>query len=210
MEGLGFVYPSPDGLTAVTRQSVQLVTEGIMSREAWQALNPASIMGVSHDGKYFGFYDASGIGGIAAGFMFDPRPRGNGWTSLDFYATAAYSNPYTDELHLVIGGERFVWNSDLVAPRPYRYRSQVFPNVRPASRSHARLRAKSYGTGGMTLRYWADGVLAWTKTNITSEVPIRMPGVQARFTEQWELEGSGHLRPDPLMFVEDAEELRGG
>ncbi len=209
MEGLGFVYPSPDGLTAVTRQSVTLVTEAFMSRESWQALNPKSITGVSHDGKYFGFYDATSIGGTTGGFMFDPRQGGNGWTSLDFFATAAYSNPYTDELHLVIAGERFIWNK-AATDRPYRYRSQVFPRSRPVARSCFRLRAKSFGTGGMTFRYWVDGVLVHTQTGIASEVPFRLPAVQARFNEQWELQGAAHMRRDAVTIADDMEELQRG
>lgn len=54
--GLGVVFPGPDGLMAVTGPTeVRNVTEGIYTREQWQALQPDTILGVSHDDVYFFF-----------------------------------------------------------------------------------------------------------------------------------------------------------
>ena len=40
VEGLGVVYASPDGLTAVSRGRVEVITRGLFSRREWQALGP--------------------------------------------------------------------------------------------------------------------------------------------------------------------------
>jgi len=50
----GVIFAGPDGLMSV-RSATQVVnlTEGIFTREQWQALDPTTIVGVAHDDIYF-------------------------------------------------------------------------------------------------------------------------------------------------------------
>ena len=148
--GLGVVYASPDGLTRVTRGSIDVITSALFSRREWQALNPSSIHAVEHDGRYIGWYD----NGTPAGFIFDPSPDGFGWIDLDFYAEAARSNPLSDELFLSIGGVLHKWNGD-ASLRPYKWRSKQFKLPHPASFGAADVRVKPEGS--VQMRLYADG-----------------------------------------------------
>lgn len=54
--GIGVVFAGPDGLMAVSGPtSVQNVTRTIFTREQWQAIVPAAILGFAHDDIYFFF-----------------------------------------------------------------------------------------------------------------------------------------------------------
>ncbi len=49
------VYASPDGLVAAGENGVNLVTEGVFTREQWQALKPESIHAYKFEGRYVFF-----------------------------------------------------------------------------------------------------------------------------------------------------------
>lgn len=54
--GIGAVFAGPDGLMAVNGPtSVVNLTEGVFTREQWQALDPSTITGIAHDDTYFLF-----------------------------------------------------------------------------------------------------------------------------------------------------------
>ena len=58
LTGIGVVFASPDGLIAVSGVGqVRNLTEGVFTRDQWQALNPSSILGIAHDDVYHFFYD---------------------------------------------------------------------------------------------------------------------------------------------------------
>lgn len=58
LSNIGVVFASPDGLIAVSGVGqIRNLTETIFTREQWQALNPASIVGIAHDDVYHFFYD---------------------------------------------------------------------------------------------------------------------------------------------------------
>lgn len=93
------LYPCPEGLAAIGPGIREVVTEGIMTRQEWQALyNPESINAYSWEGKYIGFYESNGM---KAGFMFDIKTKD--LTDLTFYAAAGYRDPGTGILYLSLG-----------------------------------------------------------------------------------------------------------
>lgn len=61
IEDLGYavVYPSTDGLVLSSSGGPQLITSGILTREAWERLNPSSIHSGQRDGRYFCSYTKS-------------------------------------------------------------------------------------------------------------------------------------------------------
>lgn len=97
----GVLYPSPDGLCFVSGGEVTVVTREILTRDQWQALNPASLFAVVHDGRYFGFYsDAQGE--PVGAFLFDPFDAEAMLRDIDVKATAAWSDPDSDGLYLAM------------------------------------------------------------------------------------------------------------
>src|SRR3546814_6021176 len=108
MDGLGVVYASPDGFKVVSGGGVEVVTTALFTREQWQALKPESIHAIAHDGRYFFWYDT---GSVQGGYILDAQKDGFGLVELDFYARAAYANPLTDALYMVIGTDLKQWNA---------------------------------------------------------------------------------------------------
>ena len=99
---LGVVYASGNGLCYYRGQGdLDLIRmpggDPYFSVEQWQALNPASILGVVHDDKYWWWYEA--VDGRRGGYVLDLSPAGFGLVELDFHVTAAYVDPATDTLY---------------------------------------------------------------------------------------------------------------
>lgn len=63
----GVLYASPDGLCLADGRGIQVVSQGLFTREDWQALKPETILGAEHEGIYFMSYEGNG-GGV---FCFD-------------------------------------------------------------------------------------------------------------------------------------------
>ena len=51
----GVVYASPDGLVLVGPKGGELISRPVYDRSEWQALEPANLRAVYHDGTYLGF-----------------------------------------------------------------------------------------------------------------------------------------------------------
>lgn len=58
----GVVYASPDGLMHFTANEQSLLTAGTFTREQWQAMQPETLIGTVHDGRYIGFFVGTGQG----------------------------------------------------------------------------------------------------------------------------------------------------
>jgi hypothetical protein len=88
--GMGVAWASEDGLCWYGAGGARIVTAGIMLREDWQRLKPASIVGKMYEGLYFGTYnDGSGL----KAFLIDPiNPAGI------FFLDTGYSAMHFDEL----------------------------------------------------------------------------------------------------------------
>lgn len=195
----GIIYASPDGLVGISGAgNLQLLTEGYFTRREWQALAPASIIGVAHDDRYFG--SCNGQDSTGRGFIFDPRQGGNGWTWLDFDWQAAYSDPETDTLYFVIDNNIVEWEgSD--ALRPYTWRSKLHLLERPASFRMAQVEAADYDN--ITLKLYSKGVLYQTK-QVTSD---REFVIAAKALRDFEYELSGTSRIRGVQFAESVGEL---
>ena len=194
----GIMYASPDGLVGINGAgSLNLLTEGVFTRREWQELAPDSINGVAHDDRYFG--SCNGQDSTGRGFIFDPRSGGNGWTWLDFDWQAAYSDPETDNLYLVINNDLYLWEgSD--TKRPYTWRSKLHLLPRPAAFRMAQVEAADYP---VTLKLYGNGALYFTKT-VTTDREFVVP---AKAVRQLEYELSGTARVRSVQVAESVEEL---
>jgi hypothetical protein len=88
--GQGVAWASNDGLCWYGSGGPRVLTAGLMTRDDWLALNPASIVGSMYEGLYFGSYD-NGSG--RNGFMVAP-----GNPSMIFFLDVGYEAMHFDEL----------------------------------------------------------------------------------------------------------------
>lgn len=168
----GIIYPSPDGLVLIGPGIQRVITDAfngspaIFQRDEWQALKPDSILGVTHDGKYFVFYDT---GTVQAGFIFDPD---FGIIDIDTYATAAYNDPLTDSLYLQVGNDIVKWEGG-TALKTGTWKTSKVTLPLPGPVTVCQVLAESYTD--VTFKLYVDGALKHTQT-VKDSKPFRMPG----------------------------------
>lgn len=199
--GFGAAFAGPDGLVGASRNGVGIISAGVIDEKKWRLLNPSSIWGVAHEGRYYGFWEVDSEN--RGGFIFDPAAQGDGWVPLNFYATAGYSNPRDGNLYLVVDGDLMIWDGDADAKRTYRYRSPLYLLPRPASFAIAQIHVQ--GTGALTFRLFYDGVQVLERS-VTSSMEFNLPDKTGDYSVQWELEGTRTVRRWPLI-AEDVDEI---
>lgn len=158
--GDGVIYASPDGLVSLGA-GINVVTEGLISRDQWQYLVPSSMECYLYNRRIHLFYtDAGNVRGC---LVFDLTGQGAVLTTNDIAAasavTAGYYNAKTDLLYLAQGGNivRFDQGSALTAI----WRSKVFRLAHPQNMRVGQVRAATYP---VTLKIYADGALKHTQT----------------------------------------------
>ncbi len=93
------IYPSPEGLIAISPTVRDNLTELLLSRENWSLLyNPPSITAFFWEGHYVAFYTK--LSGETAGFIFNIRNKE--LNDISFVATAGYRDPGTGILFLAV------------------------------------------------------------------------------------------------------------
>jgi hypothetical protein len=193
--GAAIAYPSPDGLMVVGTGIMKNATEALMLREDWLALVPSSILGVYHDGKYYGFYDT---GTKQAGFVYDPASED--WKDIDVFATAAWSDPLTDTLYLQVGNNIVSW--DTGSALTYTWKSKQFDLPKPINPGLGQVFAKTYPC---TLKLYADGTLKHTQT-VLSNWPFTLPS--GYLADMVEVEVTGTSEIKRISIVETIDDLR--
>jgi hypothetical protein len=227
--GIGVLYASPDGLVAVSGPGrVSVVTEKLFSRREWQALKPSSIIGLSHDNRYFGFYDT---GTEKGGFVIDFGDAGFGKVSLAFHAGAGYSDPLTDSLFLVLdqnsppgppgspasgqftvnGGTLYRFDEYDGSPPgfnakiPYRWKSKSYLLPYAADFRFAVVKAESYDD--LTMVLYANGQ-SYYSVEVTGDTEIALPTPPRTSTAtQFHVELYGTARVYSLQIAEDVSEI---
>lgn len=165
--GHGVAWASPDGLCYVGSGGARILTEGMMTRDDWQALVPATIIGCMYERRYLGFYT---VAGVQKGFMLDPQ-NPTGLYFLDFGADAVYFDDLQDALYVLQGTSIKKW--DAGAALNVTFKSKIFQLPRPmASFSCAQVLADSYP---VSFKLYADGALKHTQT-VANSNPFRLPG----------------------------------
>jgi hypothetical protein len=172
-------YASQNGLCSCdSGGNINVVTNGLLNREDWQALNPTSITGFAYNGKYFGFYNT---GGVQGGFVLDPRGGKATLMTFPFYATGGFMDIVQDHLLLQVGTNIVLWNSAGTALTAT-WRSGVFETAGIVY-CWAKVRARAYT--GITFNLYGDGALVATQS-VTGPAMFRLP-VDNKHS-QWELE----------------------
>jgi hypothetical protein len=178
--GGAVLYPSPDGLMFVSMGALRNVTEKILSRDQWQALNPSTMIAGVNDGRYFCFYN----NGSPGGFVFDLE---GGLSFIDgITVTATYTDLLTDSMYLMIGNDVRRWDGG--AALAYTWKSRLFSLQRPENFGAGRVSATGFP---VTVKVYADGVLIHTET-AQNNSPFRLP--PGFLATDWEVEVSGTNR----------------
>ncbi len=203
--GVGAIFAGVDALIAASRSRIGPISGDIIGIDAYHAMDPSSIFGIAHNGRYFGFWDN---GTATGGFIFDPVPGRDGWIPLDFHATAGFSDPQSGNLYLVVDGELVIWDAG-ATKRPYLYRSPLYILPQPTSLAYGQIHVQRGGTETLTFRLMvddADGNITTWEREVTSSSEFLLPALVAESTVQWELEGTRTVKRWPVL-AEDIGEL---
>src|SRR5208282_5528195 len=213
VKNVGVVYATFEGLVAIAGPGKEIMlTEQLFTKLEWQALNPASMIAVVNDNRYFCFYTA---GGIPGGFYIDMDSKsGAGKVSLGFHAYARHNDPLTDNLYLVLDQDYLglditlntivTFDADTLNPLPFIWKSKQFYVDHPLAYSQCRVKAESYANTTITLL--ADGQ-AYAALTVTSgnEFAIPRPPNGVCF-QYFEFQVQGTDRINRVQFVEDGQE----
>jgi hypothetical protein len=193
--GQGVAWASEDGLCWYGAGGPRILTAGIMLREDWQALKPATIIGKMYEGLYFGSYD-DGTG--RKGFMIDP---GNpmGMYFLDAGYAALHFDELRDQLYVLDGTQVQKW--DAGTAMTFKAVSKVFKAPSVVNFGAMEVVADAYP---VTVKVFADGVLKHTQT-VTSRYPFRLPSGFAAF--DWQIEATGTHAIQGVAMASSMEEL---
>ncbi len=164
--GTGMIYAAEEGLFLIVGQTAKNITDGITGEQFWATLDPETIFGVWHNGKYIGFYDSATLGG--GGFVVDFQRNDFSW--LSDTCTAALSDPETGKLYLAADGNVWEWDGGATA-HTAEWTSKTFV-TRPKAWSAGRVDAEGYP---VTVNIYGDGVKRHAKA-AKDERPYRMPG----------------------------------
>jgi len=195
------LYASPDGIVAGGENGVSLVTDGIFSRDQWQALNPSSIHGYHYEGRYIFFWLN---GGSSGGYVFDGRGNTPMISTLNYYAKAGFNDPVDDALYLVVteGGSTTVRKFDAGSALPYAWQSKEVRLEKPINPSCAIVDAESYP---VAFTLYADGVQKHTQS-VTSGLLFRLPAGYMAKEFQFKLTGTTDV--NQVLIAESPEEFQ--
>ena len=93
------IYASPDGLVSIAGNQAALITDGVLTREQWQAYNPSSIRGVAFENRYYAFYDD---GSEQKCIVYDPASADAPFMTINFHAQGHHISAKDDVLYLDI------------------------------------------------------------------------------------------------------------
>lgn len=185
------------------------------SYSQWQALNPASIIGVVHDDSYFFWYETTG--GQKGGYRLDLSSRGGGMTEIDWHVTAPFTYPLDDQLYVVPDLSTFPISGDIVTTpskvvsqwqyattlRPYVWARADYLVTHPVALTMARVLADDYDDCALEVFSILNGSVA--NSAITNELPFVLATREA--DQRWGVQLSGTSTINLVQAVEDVKEF---
>jgi hypothetical protein len=185
--GHGVCWASNSGLCYHGQRGTAIITERILTKAQWRALNPASIIGANWGDWYIGFY-SEGAEGAEGGFMINTtQPDGVIW--LTQVAAGVFEDSISESLYLLTTGNVIrKWDAGTVQSATFR--SKVFRHPSPSCPSAARVVASTYP---VTFSMWADGSLKVNAKTVTNDDVFRLPGGYMAEEFQVEVSGTGPL-----------------
>ena len=191
------IYASPDGLVAAGENGVNVITQGVFSREQWQALNPTEIHGYHYEGRYIFFWQN---GAQSGGYVFDVRRDTPELTTLNFYASAGYNDPLDDALYLVVGNQ--VCKFDGGTSLTYTWQTRELRLENPICPGCALINAEAYP---VTFTLYADGEQKY-QYSVPNGNMFRLPAGYRAKEFQFKVSGTGAV--NQVLVAENPEELQ--
>lgn len=102
------VYPSFDGLWAVSPGAVNRVTSKLYREEEWSQLNPASFTAAFHDGQYFATYTT----GTDSRTLVLDLNEADSVVEVEESLDALYRNEYDGKLYVAKGEILYEWDAN--------------------------------------------------------------------------------------------------
>lgn len=192
----GVVYASPDGLCVASNNGIQLVTNGLFTREDWQALTPSSIFAAEHDGVYY-FWYTGGSGGCYALDLASGK-----LVKVALTASTARTDKYSDTLYIASGTNVIPVISTGRMTGKWRSKLVVLDRQEP----FAWISVLSDFSASVVVRlYVDDAVSPFYTATLTSSTPQRLP--PGRYKE-WEIEVETTARVTEVVIASTTQELQ--
>jgi len=195
---LGVVYATKEGLMQISSGGVpRLLTEGILSREQWEALDPENMVCVAHGDRIYGFRYGS-----AHGWMLDITKNGIVDITLGVTVSDAHMDAGGDRV-LILDGTESVGGLGSGEALTARWKSALWMFATAQSLNVARILGTQSVEAPLTLKIWRDGMLHCTRT-VTNTRPFMLPpGLYLK--AQYEISGTAEVHV--VHIVSDVEEL---
>lgn len=201
--GYAVAYPSMDGLVVITNGGANIVTQSLFTATQWRDLNPASIVAGQYQGRYVFSYLPTGATDRQT-VLIDLSGAQPFLIRADETFTAVHFEIGTGKLFTLRDGDQVrQWDApsaDLLAAR---WRSAL--NWLPSPTNFGAYLIETDGTGTLTARFYADGVLRLS-TNLQNRAGRLPSGFNAT---RWEVEVEGtatisaiKLAHSPMEFNE--------
>lgn len=194
----GVLYASPDGLCLAGQGGVEVVTRTLINRDEWQALQPASMFAVEHEGVYYLFYRGGG-GGCLAFSLKDGWKLGH----VDLSGTAAWVDKFNDLMYVASGTDLMECYTG-AALRVGRWKTGVATQGAQSILAWAKVYGDQTPANPITVRLWGDGELRHTAT-FTNLQPQRLP--PGRWLEH-QVEVEGAARATAVVLCSTSDELK--
>jgi len=191
------IYAAPSGLVAFNGQDVRLVTEDVITKEQWQALEPETIEAYYYDGNYVAFYGQA----LDKAFIFNPSRRDIVFFDLGF--GAAYESLVDGDLMVKKDDGRvskWAKGSNMTTT----FKSKEYRSLHP---SFSTLFVISDDNSKVGIRVIADGTIIhdFTPSNVP-EGPFRIPAARGN---TWQFEAYGDVEITRVCLSTSVAEIYG-
>lgn len=203
--GYQAVYPSTEGLVAISSQGAQILSKNLWTREQWASLTPSSFVAAQYDGRYV-FSHVSGTGRALG--LVDLSGQQPYLVTSSVQAAALWHDIRTGSLYALLGSDlgTQVVKWDAGAHLSQKWRSKLFHLPQPVNFGAILIEGDDVATATtFTARVYADGVLKRTFTDFNR--PARLPA--GFLSEKWEVEIEGNLSVTSISLAGSIEELGG-
>lgn len=203
--GYQAIYPSTEGLVAISSQGAQIISKALWTREQWNALTPSSFIAGHYDGRYVFSHVQADTRAIGVVDVSGDQPF---FIASSQAAAAVWNDIRTGSLYLLTGtdtGTQVVkWDSGTHLTQTWR--SKLFHLQEPVNFGAILIEGDQIATPvSFTARVYADGILRRTLTDFNK--PARLPS--GFLADRWEVEIEGNLSVTSISFAGTIEELAG-
>ena len=161
--GYAVVYPSDQGLVAISSGGAEVMTGNLIGIDAWRRLGAASMIAGHTNGRYAGTYTAGGYAGM---LIVDTTGAQPFLIRSSDSAAAMWNEPGTGRLFMLSGNQVFEWDSPDSPYGQMLWRSKE--NVLPGYTNYGALLVEGVDT--MTPEEREANRTAWDKETLAANV----------------------------------------